>query len=167
MAERAGGVTRAGEKTADALIYAASLAPQIADSVTGVDQAMRWGFNFDMGSFEVWDALLQHPAILQKVLQDRADAAHLPELVRGVTTGGQGTFYTGAPGQRAYFDFNTDTYRPVPIPGDAISLEAAQATGNVLRDNGSASRVDLGDEIACGDVHTKMYAHDGSSFEML
>jgi len=157
----------ARETTADALIYAASLAPQIADSITGVDQAMRWGFNFDMGSFEVWDALLQHPAILQKVLQDRADVAHLPELVRRVTTGGQGTFYTGAPGQRAYFDFNTGTYRPVPIPGGAISLEAAQATGNVLRDNGSASLIDLGDDIACVEFHTKMNAIDESIIEML
>src|SRR6266705_743923 len=157
----------ARETTADALIYAASLAPQIADSITGVDQAMRWGFNFDMGSFEVWDALLQHPAILQKVLQDRADAAHLPELVRRVTTGGQGTFYTGAPGQRAYFDFNTGTYRPVPIPGGAISLAAAQAAGNVLRDNGSASLIDLGDGIACVEFHTKMNAIDESIIEML
>ncbi len=157
----------ARETTADALIYAASLAPQIADSITGVDQAMRWGFNFDMGSFEVWDALLQHPAILQKVLQDRADAAHLPELVRRVTTGGQGTFYTGAPGQRAYFDFNTGTYRPVPIPGGAISLAAAQAAGNVLRDNGSASLIDLGDGIACVEFHTKMNSIDESIIEML
>ena len=157
----------ARETTADALIYAASLAPQIADSITGVDQAMRWGFNFDMGSFEVWDALLQHPAILQKVLQDRADVAHLPELVRRVTTGGQGTFYTGTPGQRTYFDFNTGTYRPVPIPGGAISLEAAQATGNVLRDNGSASLIDLGDDIACVEFHTKMNAIDESIIEML
>jgi 3-hydroxyacyl-CoA dehydrogenase len=157
----------ARETTADSLIYAASLAPQIADSITGVDQAMRWGFNFDMGSFEVWDALLQHPAILQKVLQDGADAAHLPGLVRRVTTGGQGTFYTGAPGQRAYFDFNTGTYRPVPIPGGAISLAAAQAGGNVLRDNGSASLIDLGDDIACVEFHTKMNAIDESIIEML
>src|SRR6266581_5743033 len=163
--DRAGRFAR--ETTADSLIYAANGAPEIADSITGVDQAMRWGFNFDMGSFEVWDALLQHPAILQKVLQDRADAAHLPELVRRVTTGGQGTFYTGAPGQRAYFDFNTGTYRPVPIPGGAISLAAAQAAGNVLRDNGSASLIDLGDGIACVEFHTKMNAIDESIIEML
>src|SRR5205807_10225711 len=120
--DRAGQLAR--ETTADSLIYAAVLAPEIADSIVAVDEAMRWGFNFDMGSFEVWDALLQHPAILQKVLKDRADTADLPELVRRVTTEGQGMFYTGTPGQRAYFDFNTGTYQPVPTPRGSISLAA-------------------------------------------
>ena len=169
----------ARETTADSLIYTASLAPQIAGSIVSVDQAMRWGFNFDMGSFEVLDALLQHPAILQKVLQDRADAAHLPELVQRVTTEGQGTFYTGRPGQRAYFDFNEGTYRPVPMPRGAISLTelkspdvgvppagARQGQGT-LRDNGSASLIDLGDGIACVEFHTKMNAIDESLIEML
>jgi 3-hydroxyacyl-CoA dehydrogenase len=169
----------ARETTADSLIYAASLAPQIADNIIGVDEAMRWGFNFDMGSFELWDALLQHPAILQRVLQDRADAAHLPELVQRVTTEGQGTFYTGTPGQRAYFDFNMGTYQPVPTPRGAISLAALKSLNvgrpardtrqgqGILRDNGAASLIDLGDGIACVEFHTKMNAIDESIIEML
>src|SRR5207302_1650030 len=51
----------ARETTADSLIYAATLAAEIADSVVAVDEAMRWGFNFDFGSFEVWDLLLKNP----------------------------------------------------------------------------------------------------------
>src|SRR6266496_2128174 len=169
----------AREATADSLIYAASLALQIADSIVDVDQAMRWGFNFDLGSFEVWDALLQHPAILQKVLPGGADAAHLPELVRRVTSEGQGTFYTGTPGQRAYFDFNAGTYQPVPTPRGAISLAALKSLNvgvplagthegqGTLRDNGSASLINLGDGIACVEFHTKMNAIDESIIEML
>ena len=56
--------------TADLLIYAANHAQEIADSIVAIDEAIRWGFNFEMGSFETWDVLLQHPDILQKVLQD-------------------------------------------------------------------------------------------------
>ena len=52
----------ARETTADSLIYAAMRAPEIADSIVAVDEAMRWGFNFDLGSFEVWDVLLQQSA---------------------------------------------------------------------------------------------------------
>src|SRR6202043_726423 len=52
----------ARETTADSLVYAANLAQEFADSIVAIDEAMRWGFNFDLGSFEVWDALLQHPA---------------------------------------------------------------------------------------------------------
>ena len=61
----------ARETTADSLIYAAKLATEIADSVVAVDEALRWGFNFEMGSFETWDLLLQNPTALQKVFEGR------------------------------------------------------------------------------------------------
>ncbi len=156
----------ARETTADSLVYAANRAQEIADSIVAIDEAMRWGFNFDLGSFEVWDALLQHPATLDKVLQS-GGYTELPELVRRVQTEGQGTFYSGTPGNRQYFDFHTSTYRPVPTPDGAISLAAARASGKVLRDNGSASLIDLGDGIACIEFHTKMNTIDEGIIEML
>ncbi len=61
----------ARETTADSLIYAAARAPEIADSIVAIDEAVRWGFNFDLGSFEVWDVLLQHPQTLEKVFAGR------------------------------------------------------------------------------------------------
>src|SRR5205807_4357528 len=97
--DRAGQLAR--ETTADSLIYAAALAPEIADNIVAVDEAMRWGFNFDLGSFEVWDLLLQNPTVMQKVFQGRKH--ELPELVQRVKSKGQGTFYTGGVGQRQYF----------------------------------------------------------------
>ncbi|TMF48406.1 MAG: 3-hydroxyacyl-CoA dehydrogenase [Chloroflexi bacterium] len=159
--DRAGQLAR--ETTADSLIYAAVLAPEIADSIVSVDEAMRWGFNFDMGSFEVWDALLQYPETLQKVMAGR----ELPELVQRVQTAGQGTFYTGAAGQRQYFDFHTNTYKPIPRPEGAISLAAAKASNKVIRENGSASLVDIGDGVACLEFHTKMNSIDEGIIEML
>jgi 3-hydroxyacyl-CoA dehydrogenase len=174
----------ARETTADSLIYAAVRAPEIADSIVAVDQAMRWGFNFDLGSFEVWDVLLQHPQTLQKVFEGRA----LPELVQRVQRVGQGTFYTGAPGQRQYFDFHTNSYKPVPEPQGAISLAAAKAANKdfladrltagrtqsvgglhekVFRENDSASLIDIGDGIACLEFHTKMNSIDEGIIEML
>ncbi|MGH2478682.1 MAG: 3-hydroxyacyl-CoA dehydrogenase family protein, partial [Ktedonobacteraceae bacterium] len=124
----------ARETTADSLFYAANLAPEIAESIVAVDEAMRWGFNFEMGSFEVWDVLLQNPEILAKVLHARGENTQLPALVQRVRSKGQlladraeetsnetfarsgqetkGTFYIGPIGQRQYFDFHTDTYKP-------------------------------------------------------
>lgn len=152
----------ARETTADSLIYAAELAPQIADSIVAIDEAMRWGFNLDMGSFETWDILLQHPQTLEKVMQDR----ELPELVKRVRDA-QGTFYTGAPGQRQYFDFHSNTYKLVPTPKGAVSLNAAKASNRVIRDNGSASLIDIGDGVACVEFHTKMNSIDEGIVEML
>ena len=156
----------ARETTADSLVYAANLAQEIADSIVAIDEAMRWGFNFDLGSFEVWDALLQHPATLDKVMQS-AGYTQLPELVRRVQTEGQGSFYIGMPGNRQYFDFHTNTYKHVPAPQGAISLAAAKASNKVLRDNGSASLIDLGDGIACIEFHTKMNTIDEGIIDML
>jgi 3-hydroxyacyl-CoA dehydrogenase len=162
----------ARETTADSLIYAANRATEIADSIVSIDEAMRWGFNFDLGSFELWDVLLQHPDILQKVMASVSNPA-LPELVRRVQAQGQGTFYIGSAGQRQYFDFNTNTYKPVPTPAGVISLNAMKAQhvgmsfAGILRDNGSASLIDLGDGIGCIEFHTKMNSIDEGIIEML
>jgi 3-hydroxyacyl-CoA dehydrogenase len=161
--DRAGQFAR--ETLADSLIYAANRAEEIAESVVAVDEAMRWGFNFDLGSFETWDVLLQHPETLQKVLA--SVNAELPPLVRRVQIEGQGTFYTGTPGQRRYFDFKTGEYLPVPQPQGVVSLETAKANNKVVRDNGSAALIDLGDGVACVEFHTKMNAIDEGIIEML
>jgi len=163
--DRAGVLAR--ETTADSLIYAANRAPEIADSIVAVDEAMRWGFNFDMGSFEAWDVLLQHPEVLQKVLQERPDPQELPELVQRVKYEGQGTFYAGTPADRQFFDFHSSSYKSVPTPEGAISLAAAKASNKVKRDNGSASLIDLGDGVACIEFHTKMNSIDEGIIEMM
>jgi len=163
--DRAGQLAR--ESTADSLIYAANHTPEIADSIVAVDEAIRWGFNFDMGSFEMWDVLLQHPDILQKVLLEGTGTQALPELVQRVKDKGEGTFYIGASGNRQFFFFYIDTYKPVPTPEGALSLVAAKASNKVIRDNGSASLIDLGDGVACLEFHTKMNTIDEGIIEML
>ena len=156
----------ARETTADSLLYAATLAPEIADSVVAVDEAMRWGFNFDLGSFEVWDLLLQHPETMQKVFADRSEP--LPELVQRVQQKGQGTFYIGEVGQRQYFDFHTNSYKPVSTPQGAISLASLKRTSsNVVHSNDSASLIDIGDGVGCVEFHTKMNSIDEGIIEML
>jgi len=155
----------ARQTTADALCYAATIATDIAESIVAIDEAMRWGFNFDLGSFELWDVLLQQPEVLQKVLQDRP----LPALVQRVQQEGQGTFYIGTPGQQQYFDFSTGTYQPVPTPQGTISLAALKTSTNnkVIRDNGSAALIDLGDGVAGVEFHTKMNSIDEGIIDML
>jgi 3-hydroxyacyl-CoA dehydrogenase len=153
----------ARETTADSLIYAAKIAAEIADDIVSIDNALRWGYNFDMGNFEVWDVLLQNPAIFQKVFEGR----EIPELVQRVQQQGKGTFYIGEPGARQYFDFHTNTYKPVPRPEGVVSLAALKTNNKVVRDNGSASLIDLGDGIGCIEFHTKMNSIDDSIIEMM
>jgi 3-hydroxyacyl-CoA dehydrogenase len=158
--DRAGQLAR--ETTADSLFYAAQLAPEIAGSIVAIDEAMRWGFNFALGSFEVWDLLLQRPELLGRVCEGR----ELPELVRRVQNA-RGIFYIGQPGQRQYFDFHTDTYKPIPVPAGAISLAGAKAAGGVVRENDSATLIDIGDGVACLEFHSKMNTIDQYIIEMM
>lgn len=152
----------ARETTADSLFYAAKLAPEIAGSIVAIDEAMRWGFNFALGSFEVWDLLLQRPELLNRVCEGR----ELPELVRRVQNA-RGTFYIGQPGRRQYFDFHADTYKLIPVPAGAISLAGAKAAGGVVRENDSATLIDIGDGVACLEFHSKMNTIDQYIIEMM
>jgi 3-hydroxyacyl-CoA dehydrogenase len=153
----------ARETTADSLIYAAKLAPEIADDIVSIDNAMRWGFNFDLGSFEVWDILFQNRDVFQKIFQDR----ELPELVQRVQAQGQGTFYIGKADNRQYFDFHTNTYKPVSKPQGAISLAALKLDKKTVHSNDSAALIDLGDGVACLEFHTKMNSIDEGIIDML
>ena len=155
--------------TADSLIYAADLAEEIADDIVSIDNAMRWGFNFELGSFESWDVLLKELAVFDRVFAGRT----LPELVQRVRSQGQGTFYITENGRKHYFDFHTNTYKPMPTVEGAISLHtlktAPQHHGSkgIIKENGSASLIDLGDDVACIEFHTKMNAIDEGIIEML
>ncbi|GCF06442.1 3-hydroxyacyl-CoA dehydrogenase/enoyl-CoA hydratase family protein [Dictyobacter arantiisoli] len=158
----------ARETTAAALTYAANRAQEIAESVVDIDNALRWGFNFELGNFELWDVLLQEPALLAQIFPEQ----ELPELVRRVQEKGQGTFYITGNGQKQFFDFHTDTYQPVPTTENVISLSTFKAGPitqgqGVIKDNGSASLIDLGDGIACLEFHTKMNSIDEGIIEMM
>ncbi len=159
----------ARETTADSLLYAANHAREIAYDIVSIDNAMRWGFNLELGSFETWDILLRHPDTLAAVL----DGQELPELVKRVREKGEDSFYIQRDGQRYYFDFESDSYRPVPrVPG-TVSLAAIKsgtagfASKGVVHDNGSAALIDIGDGIGCLEYHTKMNAIDEGIVEML
>jgi 3-hydroxyacyl-CoA dehydrogenase len=151
------------ETIADVLIYAANTAQEIADDIIAIDNAMCWGFNFEKGIFETWDLLFQHPTTLQRVFEGRS----LPELVKRVQSKDQGTFYLQEDGVKQYFDFNTNTYHPLPNQPRVLSLAALKTSKGVVRDNGSAALIDLGDGIGCLEFHTKVNAIDEGIIEML
>jgi 3-hydroxyacyl-CoA dehydrogenase len=157
----------ASEATANELSYAANRAQEIADNIVAIDNAMRWGFNSELGSFELWDLLLQNPEVLDKVMQGR----ELPAIVQQVKDKGRGTFYITTNGKPHYFDFKTATYQPIPTAQGAISLQEIKASGTaskgVIRDNGSAALIDLGDGVVCVEFHTKLNSIDEGITEMM
>ena len=134
------------------LLYAARIAPDIATSIDDVDRAMRWGFGWQLGPFETWDAIG-----IQEVLSAlQVDAVDAPELVAGMLAAGRNTLRAG----------------PLPPADPAYDLlgtarrSAAKAT-SPLRANAGASLVDLGDGVLCVEFHSKMNAIGGDTVQML
>ncbi|MDR7485946.1 MAG: 3-hydroxyacyl-CoA dehydrogenase/enoyl-CoA hydratase family protein [Armatimonadota bacterium] len=135
-------------------LYAARRIPEISDDVVNVDRAMRWGFAWDLGPFELHDALVAVGAAGAL----RPDDATLPPLVRAVHERGTGTFYRDADAARHYFDLRSETYRPEPGMRDRIVLAWLKRAGGVVATNPGASLVDLGDGVACLEFHAKANA---------
>ena len=134
----------------DTLIYATNRIPEIADDVVNIDSAMRWGFNWELGPFEMLDAI----GVAAFVKRVEADGVAVPQALKRVTS-----FYRdGAQGEREYFDLLTGAYRPVPVPAGQIKLDILKKAGRVVEKNASCSVLDLGDGVFCLQFHSKMNA---------
>jgi 3-hydroxyacyl-CoA dehydrogenase len=149
--DRAGQLVR--ETLAPALVYTARVTPAIAHSRDDVDRVMRWGFGWELGPFEVADAIG-----IQQVLD--ATGASAPELTAGgVPDLWQRPLSQGRNGLR-------DGEVPPAAP-DLQILRSAKERTAVVRKNAGASLVDLGDGVLAVEFHSKMNAIGGDTIQML
>ncbi|HEX3146361.1 MAG TPA: 3-hydroxyacyl-CoA dehydrogenase NAD-binding domain-containing protein, partial [Pyrinomonadaceae bacterium] len=145
------------------LCYAADRIPEIADTIVEVDRAMRWGFNWELGPFEVWDAIGVEKSVAK--LQEAGRA--VPANVQKLLDSGAQSFYRQENGQRFYFDFASGEYHPLSDPPGAIILKSLKDRTGVIKKNSGASMIDLGDGVACVEFHSKMNSIGGDTLEML
>ena len=132
--------------------YAASLVPAIADRISSVDEAMKTGYSWEFGPFELLDKI--GPAWFAAQLE-KAGAA-VPELLRSV---GSGTFYRVEAGKLQEFGLD-GTYHDVVRPEGVLLLADIKRASKPVAKNSSASLWDLGDGVLCLEFHTKMNALD-------
>ncbi len=160
-----GGASPKGDKAGDFLWaalgdlwnYAANRVPEIADSVVEIDRAMRLGFNWEMGPFELWDAVGVEAAVAGMKKEGRAVAANVEKLLAAQKK----SWYLDEPAAasgRSYWDLGTGSYREVVLPAGLWSVEVAKKSKGVVKRNPGASLVDLGDGVACLEFHSKMNA---------
>jgi 3-hydroxyacyl-CoA dehydrogenase len=145
------------------LSYTADRIPEIADSVVEVDRAMRWGFNWELGPFEVWDAI----GVEKSVAKLKEEGRAIPANVQSMLDSGAKTFYQQENGQRFYFDFTSSKYVPLSDPPGTIVLKSLKDRTGVIKKNSGASMIDLGDGVACVEFHSKMNSIGGDTLEML
>ncbi len=122
--------------------YAADCLPEIADDASAVDRAMRAGFNWEMGPFELWDAA-GVPATVSRMESPSTN-------VRKLLDAGGTAWYR----DHQIFDPNTSSWRPIPRPEGVARVADFRASHGVIRQNAGASLVDLGDGVACIELHS-------------
>ena len=142
----------------DTLVYAFRRIPEIADDVVNVDRAMRWGFNWELGPFEMLDAI----GVAEFVARASADGIEIPEALRRVQR-----FYAFEGGRQRYLDLASGAFRDVPVPPGVVDLTILEKAGAVVESNAAASVLDLGDGVFCLELHSKMNAIGGDTLAML
>jgi len=137
---------------APTLIYSAQLMGEIADDIVAIDNAMKWGFGWAQGPFEMWDAI----GVEKSVEKMKEEGYEIPAFVTGLLDKGLTTFYSEIDGDLAYY--NGTEYVKVPVNEKAIDLKRYKKKHGVIKFNSGASLIDLGDGIALLEFHSKSNA---------
>ncbi|HJQ33060.1 MAG TPA: 3-hydroxyacyl-CoA dehydrogenase NAD-binding domain-containing protein [Pyrinomonadaceae bacterium] len=143
--------------------YAANRIPEIADTVVEVDRAMKWGFGWELGVFEAWDAV----GVEKSVARLKEEGRQVPANVQKMLDAGATSFYKTEGGQEFYFDFESGGYKAVAEQPGVIVLKSVKDRTGVIKRNAGASLVDLGDGVACLEFHSKMNTVGGDTLSML
>jgi 3-hydroxyacyl-CoA dehydrogenase len=139
----------------DLWTYSANRIPEISDTVVEVDRAMKLGFNWEMGPFELWDAAGVEATVARMKKEGKPVAANVEKLLAS----GKKTWYDenlATASARSYFDLATGHWQPVKVPEGVWSVTVAKKSNGVVKKNSGASLVDLGDGVGCIEFHSKM-----------
>lgn len=145
------------------LCYSAERLTEIADDVVTVDNGMKWGYNWELGPFETWDAL----GVRETADRLKAEGREVPKLVSDLLAAGKTSFYEQSNGRRTYFDLGKRAHVAEVESPKAIHLPWLHKANKVVRSNPGASLVDLGDGVACLEFHVKMNVIGGDQLGML
>jgi 3-hydroxyacyl-CoA dehydrogenase len=143
--------TFAWDVTATTLVYAARRVGEIADELPSIDTALRWGMGWELGPFELWDAI----GLSASVRRMTAEGRDVPLWVLGLAAGPAPSFYVRDGGSTLVWDVQVARHVPLVARPWAISLTEAKRSGHTIFENDDASLVDLGDRVACLEFHTK------------
>ncbi|NGM66249.1 3-hydroxyacyl-CoA dehydrogenase/enoyl-CoA hydratase family protein [Sphingobacterium sp. SGR-19] len=138
--------------------YVSHRVPEITDDFYRIDDAMRAGFGWELGPFEVWDAL----GVRETIDKIRTEEKRLPgqrgevaQWVYEMLEAGHDSFYKVQDGVRHYYDIASKSYKPIPGTEDLIILDHIRDTKAIWKNSG-VTIADLGDGIINCEFHTKM-----------
>jgi 3-hydroxyacyl-CoA dehydrogenase len=143
--------------------YAANRIPEIADTIVEIDNAIKWGFGWEIGVFETWDAV----GLVDSVERMRKEGQPIPANIEKMLAAGATSFYKSEGGEHYFYDLVGGEYKPVPQRSGVIILKDVKERTGVIKTNPGASLIDLGDGVACLEFHSKMNSIGGDTVQMM
>ncbi|MEM7345164.1 MAG: 3-hydroxyacyl-CoA dehydrogenase NAD-binding domain-containing protein [Chloroflexota bacterium] len=146
------------------LAYASYVAQEIAHDIKSIDDAMRWGFGFEAGPFELWDKLGVATMVEKMEDSDRVVA----DWVKDMLAAGCDSFYQVEDGRvTGYYDWESKGYKAIPVDAKHIKIGDLQSHNQTLHTNESASIHAMGDGVLLLEFHAKMNAIDDKMVAMM
>ncbi|SFA47681.1 3-hydroxyacyl-CoA dehydrogenase [Parageobacillus thermantarcticus] len=134
--------------TAPVLLYSAKLLGEIADDIAAIDRAMKWGFGWELGPFEMWDAI----GVEQSVRKMKEEGFEIPSWVTDMLANGFTSFYKLEKGQAFYYDHGE--YKLIQENPKVIHIQRLKEQRGVIKKNSGASFIDIGDDVALLEFHS-------------
>jgi 3-hydroxyacyl-CoA dehydrogenase len=135
-------------------LYAARRVPEISEHVADVDRAMRWGFGWELGPFELMDALDVREFAAAVAKEGRS----LPPVLEKLVASERKSFYESEKGAKTVFAVAGGAAEKVEEPSGVLILKSLKEAGREVERNSGASLIDLGDGVVCCEFHSKMNA---------
>lgn len=153
------GGSYAWEVLSSTLSYAASLVPEICDQINGVDEAMKLGYAWKYGPFELIDQL----GAAWFVQRLQAEGREVPAILSKL---GNRSFYRIENGVRQQFCVDGQ-YCDIERPSGVLLLADIKLRSKPVVQNRGATLWDIGDGVACLEFHTKMNAIEPAILDMI
>ncbi|WP_197282694.1 3-hydroxyacyl-CoA dehydrogenase/enoyl-CoA hydratase family protein [Bacillus sp. FJAT-18017] len=139
------------------LIYSAELLGTIADDIPSIDRAMKWGFGWEQGPFETWDAI----GLEKSVAKMQEEGRTVPGWIYDMLAAGHTSFYK----ENTYYD--NGEYKPLEVNPKVIELKAIKKEKGVIKKNSGASLIDIGDGVALLEFHSQSNAIGPDILQMI
>lgn len=137
--------------------------PEISDNIYSIDRALRWGFNHDKGPFEVWNGL----DIEKYVKRMELENCDVPAWVKEMISLGYKSFYSTESGKEYCYSIIEKKYVLVPVNEKAINLKRLKSENKTIKSMSAGTIYDIGDGIACLEMHTKTSAINEELLEII
>jgi 3-hydroxyacyl-CoA dehydrogenase len=170
-ADRIRAIIKSGDRAGDFLwrvlsetmVYAANRLGEIADDVVNIDNAMKWGFNWTHGPFELWDVL----GVKQVVERLEKEGREVPAAARTLLDSGEPLFYRRDEKFKLFAFHKSGKLEEQAERPIEIRLDILKQRGGLIKRNTGASLVDLGDGVLCLEFHSKMNTIGADTIQMI